>query len=39
LKRIGVEDEFGEVGTQEFLQERFGMTAEHIADVVKKNVK
>ncbi|MDR1172023.1 MAG: transketolase family protein, partial [Bacteroidales bacterium] len=36
LKRIGVEDEFGEVGTQEFLQERFGMTAEHIADVVKK---
>ncbi|MFW6215784.1 MAG: transketolase family protein [Alkalispirochaetaceae bacterium] len=30
-RRIGVQDEFGEVGTQEYLQERFGFTAENIA--------
>jgi len=36
LKRIGVEDEFGEVGTQEYLQERFKLTAEHIVGEVKK---
>ena len=35
LKRIGVEDEFGEVGTQEFLQERFKLTAGNIVEVVK----
>ena len=36
LKRIGVEDEFGEVGTQDFLQERFNLTAAHIVEEVKK---
>ena len=36
LKRIGVEDEFGEVGTQEYLQERFKLTAGHVVEVVKK---
>ena len=36
LKRIGVEDEFGEVGTQEYLQERFKLTAENIVNNVKK---
>ena len=30
-RRLGVRDEFGEVGTQEYLQERFGLTAEAIA--------
>jgi transketolase len=35
LKRIGVEDEFGEVGTQEYLQERYKLTAGHIVYVVK----
>lgn len=30
LKRIGIMDEFGEVGTQEYLMERFGLTALHI---------
>jgi transketolase len=30
--RIGVKDEFGEVGTQEYLQERFGLTAERIEE-------
>ena len=36
LKRIGVEDEFGEVGTQGYLQERFKLTAAHVVEVVKK---
>lgn len=31
MKRIGILDEFGEVGTQKFLQQRFGLTAENIA--------
>ena len=38
LKRIGVEDEFGEVGTQEYLQERYKLTAAHIVEVVKKSL-
>lgn len=29
--RLGIQDEFGEVGTQEYLQKRFGLTAENIA--------
>ena len=32
---VAVEDEFGEVGTQSYLQERFGLTAAHIAEQVK----
>ncbi|MFP4330823.1 MAG: transketolase family protein [Spirochaetaceae bacterium] len=35
-RRIGVQDEFGEVGTQEYLQERFGFTAENIAVEAEK---
>jgi len=31
LARIGVADEFGEVGTQDWLKDRFGLTAGHIA--------
>ena len=31
LERIGVRDEFGEVGSQAYLQERFGLTAAEIA--------
>lgn len=30
LKRVGVNDEFGEVGTLEYLMARFGLTAENI---------
>jgi transketolase len=30
MKRVGVKDEFGEVGTLDYLQERFGMTADNI---------
>lgn len=36
LKRIGINDEFGEVGTQDYLQERFELTAEHIVEESKK---
>ena len=32
---VAVEDEFGEVGPQDYLQSRFGLTAEHIVEVVK----
>jgi transketolase len=32
LRRIGVRGEFGEVGTLDYLQERFGLTAENIRD-------
>lgn len=32
---VAVEDEFGEVGPQDYLQERFGLTAEHIIAEVK----
>ena len=32
---VSVEDEFGEVGTQGYLQQRFGLTAEHIEAQVK----
>ena len=29
---VAVEDEFGEVGTQGYLQQRFGLTAKHIVE-------
>ena len=32
---VAIEDEFGEVGTQGYLQERFGLTAAHIEEQVK----
>lgn len=35
LSRIGVDDEFGEVGTQDWLAERFKLTAPHIAAAVR----
>ncbi len=36
MERIGVNDEFGEVGSVEYLKERFGLT---VADIVKKSRK
>jgi transketolase len=33
--RIGVDDEFGEVGTQDWLADRFKLTAPHIAAAIK----
>ena len=39
MERVGVEESFGEVGSQQFLQERFGLTAEKIAEKAKKCVQ
>lgn len=38
LERVGVNDHFGEVGPQNFLQEKFGLTAANIMDKVKKAI-
>lgn len=37
--RVGVNDEFGEVGTLEYLQERFKLTAANIVEKAKKLLK
>ena len=39
LARIGVKDEFGEVGTQDYLQDRFGLRAADIAGAAKALAK
>lgn len=36
---VAVEDEFGEVGPQDYLEKRFGLTAEHITSVVEETMK
>lgn len=36
FKRVGVPDCFGEVGDKKFLAEKFGISAEHIAEAVKQ---
>lgn len=36
MERMGVRDEFGEVGQMDYLKKRFGLTASVIADKVKK---
>lgn len=38
VEYVAVEDCFGEVGSQSYLQERFGLTAEHIVEAAKKAV-
>lgn len=38
MERVGVNDTFGEVGTQEYLMEKFGLTAENIAAKAKKAI-
>ena len=35
MEYVAVEDEFGEVGPQDYLEERFKLTAEHIVEKVK----
>ena len=35
LEYVAVEDEFGEISPQGYLQERFGLTAEHVAKKVR----
>ena len=36
---VAVNDEYGEVGPQDYLQKRFGLTADHIVETVKALVK
>lgn len=36
VEYVAVEDEYGEVGPQDYLQTRFRLTSEHIAEKVKK---
>ncbi|MDR2182472.1 MAG: transketolase family protein [Treponema sp.] len=37
--RIGIRDEFGEVGTQDYLARRFGLTADKLAEQAKALLK
>lgn len=39
MERVGVRDEFGEVGPQDYLMERFGLTAPNIVEAAKKAVE
>lgn len=39
VEMVGVHDEFGEVGTEAFLRERFKLTAAEIVNAAKKAVK
>lgn len=38
LERVGVKDEFGEVGSMEFLKDRFKMTSDEIVNCAKKAI-
>ena len=38
MEMVGVEDRFGQVGAQKFLQEEYGLTAAHIVEAVKKAI-
>ncbi len=39
LKRVGVEDKFGQVGSQDYLQKEYGLRAEDIVKAVKDGLK
>ena len=36
VERVGINDEFGEVGTEDFLRTRFNLTADRIAETVRQ---
>ena len=38
IEYVAVEDEFGEVGPQDYLEKRFNLTPEHIVEKVKKAI-
>ncbi len=38
MEMVGVEDRFGQVGAQKFLQEEYGLTAAHIVEAAKKAI-
>lgn len=35
MRRVGVKERYGQVGTQDFLQQEYGLTAEHILEAAK----
>lgn len=39
MERIGIKDRFGEVGTEQYLKEKFGLTARDIAAAVKRAIQ
>lgn len=39
VEAVGIKDEFGEVGDMEYLKERFGLTADDIAQKVRKVIE
>ena len=39
MERVGVFEQFGEVGTQEYLQKKFGLTADNIARKAIKAIR
>ncbi len=39
VEYVAVEDEFGEVGPQDYLEKRFGLTAEHLAAKTKEAIR
>lgn len=38
FKKVGVEDEFGQVGPQDYLQEVYGLTADHLVKAVEETI-
>ena len=38
MEMVGIEDRFGQVGAQNFLQEEYGLTAAHIVEAAKKSI-
>ncbi|MBR2832242.1 MAG: transketolase family protein [Oscillospiraceae bacterium] len=38
MEMVGVEDRFGQVGTEEYLKEAYGLTASHIIEAAKKAI-
>ena len=39
MKRIGVEDRYGESGKYEELYDKYGLSAKHVAEKVRKVIK
>ena len=39
VMRIGIEDQFGCVGEEAFLREKYGLTVDNIVNKVKKMIK
>lgn len=39
MNRVGIRDEFGEVGTMEYLEEKFKISSRHIEEAVEETIK